>query len=102
MYRDLTEEEELQLAVMIEEKVPFLEARKRLPHARIHELRTLWVQYTRSVRSGRLRPIPEDLDERIKWVQSQWSPQEWGARWVGRWANRRDTNLQQAASRMLQ
>lgn len=101
-YRDMTDEDEVLLAELVSEGLSFLEVKNRLPHLRLHELRSQYTQYTRSARSGKMRPVPPDLTERIKFVQSQWSEREWGQRWVGRFAQKRDTDLQQAASLMLQ
>jgi hypothetical protein len=100
--REMTDEDEMLLASLVEEGVEFLEIRKRLPDLRLHDLRTMYTHYRRAARSGRLRPIPEDFQERKAWVQAQWGTQEWSNRWVGRFAQRQETNLQQAASQMLQ
>jgi len=98
----MTDEDELMLASLVEEGLDFLAIRKRMPDLRLHDLRTIYTNYKRAVRTGSLRPIPEDFQERRAWVQSQWTPHEWGTRWVGRFAQKKLTDLQQAASRMLQ
>lgn len=100
-YREMTDEDEVLLGQLVEKGLSFLEVRKLMPELRLHELRTHYTQYQRSARSGKLRPVPPDLVDRIKFVQSQWSEREWGQRWVGRFAQRRETDLQQAASQML-
>lgn len=101
-YREMTDTDEMLLASLVEQGLDFLEVRQRLPDLRLHELRCLFTQYRRQVRTGRLRPIPEDFAERKAWVQGQWSHHEWGARWVGRFAQRKNTDLQRVASQMLQ
>ena len=101
-HREMTDEDELTLASLVEEGLAFLEVRKRMPDLRLHGLRTMYTQYKRAVRSGKLKPIPEDFQERKAWVQSQWGTAEWGRRWVGKYAMKRDTDLHQAASKMLQ
>ena len=100
-FRNLTDEDERALERMVTEGMDFLSIRARLPEVRLHELRQLWCQYSRAIRTGRMTPIPEDFKDRIEWVQAQWTTTEWGQRWVGRFAKRRDTDLQQAASRIL-
>lgn len=101
-YRDMTDEDELLLSQLVHQGLDFMEVRKQMPQCRFHELKAAFIQTRRSARSGKLRPIPEDFAERIKFVQSQWSDREWGRRWVGRFAQRQETDLSQAASRMLQ
>jgi hypothetical protein len=100
--REITDEDELLLASLVEQGLAFLEVRKRMPDLRLHGLRTMYTQYQRAVRSGKLKPIPEDFQKRKEWVQAQWMEGEWGKRWVGRYAQKRDTDLHQAASKMLQ
>jgi hypothetical protein len=101
-FREMTDEDELLLSQLVEQGLEFMEVRNRMPQCRFHELKSAFIQQRRSARSGKLRPIPEDFAERIKFVQSQWSEREWGQRWVGRYAQRQDTDIHQAASRMLQ
>jgi hypothetical protein len=43
-----------------------------------------------------------EVRKRIKWVQDQWTTHEWSTRWVGRFANKKETDLSMAASQMLQ
>jgi hypothetical protein len=100
-YRAMTDEDEILLAELVSEGLAFLEVRKRLPDLRLHDLRTMYTQYRRAARGGKMTPVPEDFQERKAWVQSNWSPAEWGNRWVGRFANRRETDLSMAASQML-
>lgn len=68
---------------------------------RSHEVRARYAAMKRPY--TRLRPVvePEEIALRQRWVQEQWEPQDWGRRWVGRYATTRDTDLQQAASKML-
>ena len=101
-FREMTDEDELLLSQLVEQGLDFMQVRERMPQCRFHELKSAFIQSRRSARSGKLRPIPPDFVDRIKFVQSQWSEREWGQRWVGRFAQRQETNLQQAASQMLQ
>jgi len=100
-YREMTDEDEVLLSELVSQGLDFLEVRKRMPDLRLHELRSQYTQYNRSARSGLMRPVPDDLAERIKWVQDQWTTHEWSTRWVGRFANKRETDLSMAASQML-
>jgi hypothetical protein len=97
----MTDEDEMLLAELVTEGLAFLEVRKRMPDLRLHDLRSMYTQYRRAVRGGKMTPIPEDFQARKAWVQANWSATEWGSRWVGRFAIRRDLDLQQAASQML-
>jgi hypothetical protein len=97
----MNDEAEMMLADLVSEGLDFLEIRKRMPRYRLHEMRALYSQYHRAARSGQLRPVPPDFLERKAWVQSQWTQAEWGRRWVGRYAQKQETNLQQAASRLM-
>jgi hypothetical protein len=100
--REMTDEDEVLLSELVSQGMAFLEVRQRMPDLRLHELRSQYTQYRRSARSGLMRPVPDDLAERIKWVQAQWSTHEWSTRWVGRFANKKETDLSMEASQMLQ
>jgi hypothetical protein len=98
---DLSDEQELAIQQMIREGRSLCEVCGAFPEARCHDLREVYSTFRRAIRTGRMRDFPADFEDRKAWVQSQWSPEDWSRRWVGRYAQVKETDLQQAASKML-
>lgn len=99
---DMTDEVERRIEAWVMQGVSYLEIRHRLPEYRTHEVRNLYVQYAQAKRCGKVVPIPEDWQARKAEVQARWTEQDWSRKWVGRYAQTKDTDIHQAASKMLQ
>ncbi|NCA14360.1 MAG: hypothetical protein EBS89_09545 [Proteobacteria bacterium] len=101
MKPDLGPEQELLIARLVNTGATVQDAVMILHHFRSHEVKAMYGRIKRPY--SRLRKIinPEEIALRRQAVQERWDSRDWGRRWVGRFATTRETDLQQAASKML-
>lgn len=97
---NLTDEQENLIARMVGEGRSLCEVLAALQVCRTHDVRECFAHYRRQRRPAQV-PTIEDMESRRRWVQAQWGPAEWSSRWVGKLALTKETDLQQAASRLL-
>lgn len=97
---DMSEEDYNTIRDMTRAGHTYYEVASKVPHLRRHEIRALYSGFrTATHRFADL--TPEQLEEAKREVHLDWGPEEWSKRWVGRYAMKQDTNLQQAASRLM-
>ena len=78
----------------------FYEVASKVPHLRRHEIRALYSGFrTAGHRFADL--TAEELEKAKAEVQMKWKTEDFGKRWVGKFALVRDTSLQQAASKLM-
>jgi hypothetical protein len=101
MKRDLTPEEREEIRNLIAEGLTFWEVAHQYPHRRTHDLRTAWRQLRRDHRLNGWVPPPQEMEWLKEEVRKAWCPRDWSQRWVGRFANAREEDLQSSASKLM-
>lgn len=97
---DVTEEEYNLIRDLTRAGHSFYEVASKVPHLRRHDIRAIYSGFRTA--THRIADLtPQELEEAKLEVQSKWQPEEFSKRWVGRFALRQDTSLQQAASRLM-
>lgn len=97
---NVTEAEYFMIRDMVREGASYWEVATKVPHLRRHEIRALYSGFRTAVHRIADLTLPE-LEEAKRRVQADWSPEDFGKRWVGRYALTQETSLQQAASRLM-
>ena len=78
----------------------YYEVASKVPHLKRHDIRAIYSGFRTAVH--RIADLTlQELEEAKARVQEDWTPEEFGKRWVGRFALKEETSLQQAASKLM-
>jgi hypothetical protein len=95
-----TQEERVEVCKLFREGKTYWEVHSQFPHLRQEELRRLG-QMSRPPAKSRWNQTEAEIRAAAEEVRQSWEPIQWRERWVGRLAQRKDTDLQMEASRLL-
>lgn len=96
----MTEQERAEIKAAIRSGDSMWAIVARYQHLRQHDIRAMYWGIHGSAKRNAMPP--EDEMKRLQAeVQAKWTPQDWGNRWVGKYAGVAGGDLQRAASKLL-